>query len=133
MDILRLRLVYAGLQVPSDEEQDAFVLHFPRHPRHEGVVVNPVEELLHIQVHHPGMALSDVALGRPDSIVGAPSRSEAKALFREVGVFGCIGLCLVLQTRPGETASPWVRGPRVGDLPPASFRFRLAADTLAFG
>ncbi len=30
-------------------------------------------------------------------------------------------------------AYPWVRDPQVGALPPASFRFHLAMDTLAFG
>jgi hypothetical protein len=44
---------------------------------------------------------------------------------------GCMGLCLVWQTRPDTTASNWVRVPQVGILPPASFRFDLAVDTLA--
>ena len=46
---------------------------------------------------------------------------------------GGFGLRLLLQTRPTETASNWVRVPQVEHLPPASFRFRLTADTLALG
>ena len=48
-------------------------------------------------------------------------------------VLGGFGLRLVSQTRPTETASNWVRVPQVELLPPASFRFRLTADTLALG
>lgn len=46
---------------------------------------------------------------------------------------GSIGLGLVLQTRPMCMALYAVRVPQVGSLPRASFRFRLAADTLAVG
>lgn len=38
-------------------------------------------------------------------------------------VFGGLGLCLVLETRPAKTASNWVRVSRVERLPKASFRF----------
>jgi len=37
-------------------------------------------------------------------------------------------LCKLIQL---PLASPGVRGPRAGGLPPASFRFHLAVDTLA--
>lgn len=46
---------------------------------------------------------------------------------------GCIGLCLVLQTRPGRPTSNAICVPRGGVLPPAPFRPHLAMDTLAFG
>jgi hypothetical protein len=46
---------------------------------------------------------------------------------------GCMGLRLVSQTRPNTTASNWIRVPQVGNLPPASFGFHLAVDTLALG
>ncbi len=36
-------------------------------------------------------------------------------------------------THPTATASNWIRVPRAVRLPPASFGFRLAADTLALG
>ena len=39
----------------------------------------------------------------------------------------------MLQTRPTETASNWVRVPQVEHLPPASFEFHLTMDTLALG
>ncbi|HRK74597.1 MAG TPA: hypothetical protein PLL64_10000, partial [Rhodothermales bacterium] len=44
-----------------------------------------------------------------------------------------IGLCFVWQTRPRIMALYVVSVRQVGTLPPASFRFRLATDTLAFG
>jgi len=47
--------------------------------------------------------------------------------------FGGLGLCLVEETRPTETASNWNRVPQVEHLPPASFEFCLATDTLALG
>ena len=43
------------------------------------------------------------------------------------------GLRFGLQSRPTATASLEIRVPRAGGLPPASFRFRLATDTLALG
>ncbi len=47
--------------------------------------------------------------------------------------FGDLGLCLVLQIHPTNLVSNWVRVPQVKRLPPASFRFHLAVDTLALG
>lgn len=46
---------------------------------------------------------------------------------------GDFGLYLVLQTHPTSLASNWIRVPQVKHLPPASFRFHLAMDTLALG
>ncbi|MDQ0496553.1 hypothetical protein [Paenibacillus brasilensis] len=40
---------------------------------------------------------------------------------------------LGVETHPAATASNWVRIPWPVHLPPASFRFRLATDTLALG
>ena len=34
----------------------------PRHLRHQYVVVDPIEELLQIDVHHPALAFADVRL-----------------------------------------------------------------------
>src|SRR5690606_23077641 len=47
--------------------------------------------------------------------------------------FGSLGFCCGSPAHPSGTASYEVRVPRVVALPPASSRFRLATDTLAFG
>jgi len=49
------------------------------------------------------------------------------------GTSGSIGLCLALQTRPPHSAFYALPVRRFEILPPASFRFRLTTDTLAFG
>jgi len=64
--------------------------------------------------------------GKSDNFPPTPAAFTAIPL-------GSIGLCLVLQARPNMTASPAVRGPRVGILPRASFGFHVAVDTLAVG
>ena len=46
---------------------------------------------------------------------------------------GDFRLRCVMATRPAVTASNAIRVPRVESLPPASFRFHLAMDTLALG
>lgn len=46
---------------------------------------------------------------------------------------GDFGLRCVLATRPTIPASNAIRVPQVEGLPPASFRFHLAVDTLALG
>jgi hypothetical protein len=48
-------------------------------------------------------------------------------------VLGDLGLCCVMATHPTMTASNAIRVPQVEGLPPASFRFHLAMDTLALG
>jgi hypothetical protein len=45
--------------------------------------------------------------------------------------FGSMDFVLFSRLIQSQAASYGVRVPRAGDLPPASFRFRLAADTLA--
>ncbi|HRR09506.1 MAG TPA: hypothetical protein PLO56_12510, partial [Rhodothermales bacterium] len=44
-----------------------------------------------------------------------------------------VGFRFVVQTHPRTAALYVVSVRQVGTLPPASFRFRLATDTLAFG
>jgi hypothetical protein len=39
------------------------IADFPRHPRQQHVVVDPIEELLQIEVHHPALAFADVRSG----------------------------------------------------------------------
>ena len=46
---------------------------------------------------------------------------------------GDFGLRCVMATHPTMTASNAIRVPQVKGLPPASFRFHLAMDTLALG
>ena len=50
-----------------------------------------------------------------------------------LAAFGSMDFALLCKLVQLPLASPGVRGPRAGGLPPASFRFRLATDTLAFG
>ncbi|HEY4390667.1 MAG TPA: hypothetical protein VGN02_04895, partial [Paenibacillus sp.] len=50
-----------------------------------------------------------------------------------VAAFGSFGFRHVLVTHPTATASNWVRVPQAVRVPPASFRFHLAMDTLALG
>lgn len=66
----------------------------------------------------------------PDKNIVFPLMHPPKFTALALGGFG---LCCVPATHPARTASNWVRVPRVKRLPPASFRFRLAANTLAFG
>lgn len=49
-----------------------------------------------------------------------------------VYVSGSVGLRFVMQTRPHTSASYAVPVRQTGSLSPASFRFHLAVDTLAF-
>ena len=42
----------------------------------ERVVVNLVEELLQVQIHHPLMTRQDMRLSRQDGLMGAASRTE---------------------------------------------------------
>ena len=44
-----------------------------------------------------------------------------------------MGLCFVLQARPSYHALYVISVRQTEGLPPASFRFHLAMDTLAFG
>lgn len=48
-----------------------------------------------------------------------------------LAAFGSKDFALLRKLIQLPLASPGVRGPRAGGLPPASFRFRLATDTLA--
>jgi hypothetical protein len=46
-------------------------------------VVDAVEELLQINIHHPVVALADIGLGGGYRLVGTPPRPEAVAVDRE--------------------------------------------------
>ncbi len=49
-------------------------------------MIDPVEEFLHVHVHHDPATFGDVLLGRLDRLMGIPPRSKAVARFGEVGL-----------------------------------------------
>jgi len=51
------------LQIAPDEKENPLVLHPPRHTRHQHVMVDAVEELRQVQVHHPSMVRRDMLAG----------------------------------------------------------------------
>src|ERR1017187_1003600 len=55
-------LQHSHFQERSDQSEHSLVGHPPCDRRHQFVVVDPIKELLKIEVYHPAMALSNVLL-----------------------------------------------------------------------
>jgi site-specific DNA recombinase len=53
---------HPGFQEPADQLQHSCVADLPCHPCHQHIVIDPIEELLQIDVHHPALSLTDVTL-----------------------------------------------------------------------
>ncbi|MDT4861351.1 hypothetical protein FQZ97_959530 [compost metagenome] len=70
-------------QIPPDQFEHPGILHLPCHPRHQDVVVDPVEELLQVDVHHPAPAGLHVPLCLQDRLLSAAPRPEAVARLGE--------------------------------------------------
>ncbi len=78
---LRRRLLDAvdhhpGLQIPPDELEDLAVIHLARHPRHQHIELNPVEEPVQVDVHDPLQAVLDAPPRGPHRLVGGPAGTE---------------------------------------------------------
>jgi site-specific DNA recombinase len=73
-------------QEPSDQLQHTSIAHLPGHPRHQHIVIDPIEELLQIDVYHPALSFADIALRLANRLVCSPARSEAEAPLREGGL-----------------------------------------------
>ena len=71
------------LQVPADQPKDTFVFNPARQPRHENVMVDPVEELLQIHVYDPAIPGGDMLPSPFDRVVGTTAQTEAKTVVRE--------------------------------------------------
>jgi len=71
-------------EVVSDEPQQHFVPDFAGDVAHEDVVVDFVEEALHVDVYHPRLAFPYVALRLLDGLARAASGAEAVAVFAQI-------------------------------------------------
>ena len=79
-------LHHARLQEATHDPQKTFVGDPASQPRHQDVVVHPVEELFQVHVHHDRSALRHVFLRLPQSVVRSASGTEAVARVRKGGV-----------------------------------------------
>jgi site-specific DNA recombinase len=76
-------LHHPRLQVPADQMQDAFVLDPTSQPRHQDVMVDPIKELLQVQIDHPAVTGRDVFACPLDRVVRAAPQPKAEALVGE--------------------------------------------------
>ena len=79
-------LEHARGQETADEPEQAFVGHPLGHQPHQDVVIDPVEELLQVEVDDEVEAREDVLLRAPDRLMGRASGPEPVARIREAGV-----------------------------------------------
>ena len=73
----------AGLQVATNQPQHPLVRNSLGQPIHQDVVVDPVEELLQIHVHHSSEARLHMLLCRQDRLMRTSPRPEAVTMFAE--------------------------------------------------
>ena len=73
-------------QKTAGELEQAFVGHTLCHQTHQDVVVDPIEELLQIEIDHDGVARPDVFLSAPYRLMGRASGPEPVARIRETSV-----------------------------------------------
>ena len=71
---------HPDLQILLDQLEHPPVVDPLAHPLHQPLVVNLVEELLQVQIHHPLMTRQDMRLSRQDGLMGAASRTEPIAM-----------------------------------------------------
>jgi hypothetical protein len=76
----------ARFQVASDQAQYLLVDHPSSDPRHQGVVSDPVEERVEIDVDHPRRAICDGLACSLDRLVGRAPRPKAEGAVVEVRV-----------------------------------------------
>lgn len=76
-------LHHPGLEKGADELENALVRHPRRGPRHQAIVIDPVEEFFEIKIGHDAVALCDVELRLGYRLVGGSPRPEAVAVLGE--------------------------------------------------
>jgi hypothetical protein len=74
---------HARLEVAADQPQHPTIRYPSGQPSHQDVVVDPVEELLQIDVHHKAAAFLHRGLRAKHGVVRTPSGPEAVACIRE--------------------------------------------------
>ena len=74
---------HPGPQIPSDQPQHLLVPNHFRDPLHQNVMVDVVEELRDINIHHPVLARADVSLRRSYGVVRAAPRTKTVARLAE--------------------------------------------------
>ena len=74
---------HAGFEIPPDQCQHACVVDLRRQLAHQQVVVDPIEELLQIEVHHPALAARHILLRATQRLMGRTPRSKAVACVRK--------------------------------------------------
>ena len=74
---------HPGPQIPSDQPQHSLVPNHFRDPLHQNVMVDVVEELRDINIHHPVLARADVSLRRSYGVVRAAPRTKTVARLAE--------------------------------------------------
>jgi hypothetical protein len=76
----------AGVQVGTDQPEDSSIIDAPAQPVDQDVVVDPVEELRQVHVHHHALARLHVRTGGLDRVVRPPAGPKPVAVFAEGGV-----------------------------------------------
>ena len=108
--------------------QQPLVFHPLRDAAHQFVVVDPIEEFLQIEIHHPVVAFGDVLLRLGHGLMRRPSRSKPVAVWRERPIPSALEDLhhrlldeAIQHRRDAKLAHPAVR---LGDLdPPHRLRF----------
>jgi site-specific DNA recombinase len=119
---------HPGLEKRPDEFEHPFVGHPRGHPRHQTVVIDPVEKFFEIKVNDDAVARGNVLLRLGHGLMGGASRSEAVTVLgkRRVPAFlqnlqqGLLDQS-VDDARHAELSDPAVR---LGDFDPSD-RLRL--------
>src|SRR5438093_6690659 len=76
-------LHHSGVDERPDELEQSLVRYPLRHPPHQHVVVDPVEEFLQVDVYHPAVALGLILLRLGHRLMSRAVRPEAVALLRK--------------------------------------------------
>ena len=75
-----------GLEIAADESENLGVLDPARDARHQDVMINPVEELLQVEVDDPFGPVFGESAGLAHSLVRTAPGSKAEAKVRKRGV-----------------------------------------------
>ena len=84
---------HARSQKAADQLQDALVSHPLGHQPHQDVVVDPVEELLQVDIHHDAVPGRDVRLRPRHRLMRRAPRPEAVAASENVGSQSACSTC----------------------------------------
>jgi hypothetical protein len=75
-----------GSEIAPDEPEHPSVRDPLRQLPHQHIVVDPVEKLLQVHIHHPAPARLDVSLRLTHCLMRTPPRPKTVAVFRETGI-----------------------------------------------